>query len=472
MFKGIKWTSADSMLTTFVQFLQNILLARLLSPNDFGLMSMIMVVLGFINPIFDLGLGVAIIKEKTISNQQLSTLFWINIILGFICFVLTILGAPIVASFFNYENLEQLLVLAGLVFIINPWGVQFSALMAKELRFDLQAKVSVLSTFVSFVGALMWALMGYGVLSLVYAFLLKAIVATVLNIYFGWQFSFPRWYFKFSEVRNLVKFGLFATGDRVINFFSANIDNILIGKVLGTYELGLYSIAWNLALLPLKKINPIINRIAFPVFSKITEEAERLNQLYKQMVFWLMAINIPVSIFLCFNSELILIFLYGEQWSGAAIALGFLSIVGMIKSFGNPGGGLLMSQGRADINFYWNIGWSIGLFFVLSIVLFTAPSIEAVAVGQVLAGLTIGLVWHYLIIYYGKINYKGLLKDCFKLLLFTLGIGFFTTFLSRFLDTNGFIILMLQALIFGLLYFIGFYYYFKERLMMLIKNFY
>jgi lipopolysaccharide exporter len=467
--KGIRWSVIGSLTTTFIQFLQNIILARLLLPEDFGLMTMALVFVGFIVPIFDLGLSAAIIQKKEINSIQLSTLYWFNISLGIICFVLAYSAAPLASLFFERDDLVSIVRITASIFLISPWGSQYSALLTKNLRFDLQNKIAILSVGLSFIIAVSMALNGYGVLALVIGFIFLKTIETILYIYFGRNYHKLRFQFNLSEVKGLLYFGLFQTGTALVNFLSANIDKLLIGKLIGPHALGLYTIAWNLVLMPLRKINPMVNKITFSVFSRIQDEVKRVGNYYTNAVLLLMFINFPILLFLVLNASDFLDLLYGEKWLAASTTLSILAMVGLLKSFANPGGSLILSKGRADIGFYWNIGWTITLFLTISVCLYLSATIEMVALGQLLAGIIIGPIWHWLIFKYGKISYKELLLQISILTLFTIP-AYFLVYTINQLDFNNMIYsFFLKLLIGGLLYILYLFIFFRKRLPLILN---
>ncbi len=415
---GIKWTSLGAVLTTGIQFFQNIVMAHLLNPTDFGQMALVALCVGLLFPVFDFGLSAAVIQSKEINRLQLSTLYWINIFLGFCCSLLLFLAAPFIATFFEDEALKWFLQVAAIHFILVGWGTLYAALIAKNLLFDLQNKIAIAAAILAFITAVLLALNGYGVWSLIFAFLVQNVTTSLLNILAGFRLFRPQFSYQFSAVSKLLNFGSFYAANNIINFLSANLDKIVIGKFLGTEALGLYSLVWNLVLMPVRKLNPIITNVAFPVFSKIQDDPKSVSKYYTQMISSLMVITLPLLLILSLLAEDFLFYWYGEKWMAASMTLSILAFVGILKSFANPGGTLFVAKGWANLLFYWNLVWTIALFASLYLVLEYWPSIESIAIMQVGLGLTLGLVWHWMIIKYGRIDYRPILKKVLGLLLF------------------------------------------------------
>ncbi|MGK0173947.1 MAG: O-antigen/teichoic acid export membrane protein [Ulvibacter sp.] len=467
--KSIRWTTAGALIFTAIQFLQNIILARLLEPEDFGIMALVLVVVGLVQPFFDLGLSAAIIQKKEITKLQLSSLYWLNIGMGLLCFIVVYLIAPLIGQFFDQDRLIPFIRLIAVVFLISPWGTQYTALFSKNLRFDLQNIISIIALFFSFLLAVVLAYQGYGVRSMVYAFIFNAFLISILSVFIGRQFNKPTFVFSKSAVSGLVKFGLFATGTRTVNFLSGNIDKILIEKFMGTHYLGLYSIAWNLMALPLKKINPIVNTVIFPLFSKIQDETSRIRKYYTESVILLMIINVPIYLMLAFASEDILFILFGEKWIGASTVLSVLAFVGLLKCFSNPSGALLLSKGRADIGLYWNIFWTFCLFIILLIMVNMQATIEQVAYGQLLAVIVISPVLHFLVIKFGQVGYSKLIKDTILLSLFMIPAYFLFAVIDLGLGFQDWGILIIKTLLMAGFYMLYLHLFFRRYFRLLIQ---
>jgi O-antigen/teichoic acid export membrane protein len=209
-------------------------------------------------------------------------------------------------------------------------------------------------------------------------------------------------------------------GEKTTNYFSVNIDKLIIGKILGSAALGYYSLAWQIIIMPLTKINPMVTRVAFPVFSIIRFDTLKLNEYYNKMLLILMVINFPIYIGLFYFGKPVVSILYGASWMESANLIQILSFVGLAKSFGNPGGAVVLSHGRADVGFWWNILWSIVITILCVVFVKYYNCVRAIAYAQLIGVASIGWVWHYLIHKYGKINYKFIVSHAIKLLLISL----------------------------------------------------
>ena len=214
------------------------------------------IVFGF--PLADLGIGMAIIQEKNVSHKQLSTLYWINIFLGVFVFIILMVSSPFIADFYAEPDLTTLLRLVSLIFLVSPLGAQFNILFQKNLVFSLPVKIDFISNLISFVTAISLAFYGFGVYSLVYARLVRITLSNIITIYFGLKIHKPGLEFDIKSVRSMLSFGTFQMGERYFHLLAGNVDKLLIGKLLGSEQLGYYNIAHNLVVIPMQMVNPIV----------------------------------------------------------------------------------------------------------------------------------------------------------------------------------------------------------------------
>lgn len=406
---GIKWTTTSTIIVTIFQTAQMIILARLLTPSDFGLMAILMIIIGFSQAFMDMGISGAIIQRQNITNIQLSSLYWLNIFSGIILTTALILLSPVLSLIYNDSKIEFLLILLSPIFIIGSIGNQYRVLCQKALQFKLISMVEITSTFISFILALYLAYTGWGIYALIYAMLTQTLISNLLFLNFGLRHHhIPRLIYMHNELKGFYSFGFFQMGEKSINYISANLDKLLISAMVGLQAVGFYNMAWQLIIFPLSKINPIVNKIAFPVYSKIQHDQSSINKYYLLSIQTLSLIAIPISVFLMFYSTDIVLILFGEQWIRVSVIVTILACVGTMKVIGNPGGALILSLGYANVGFWWNLFWAISIFITLYITLIYFPTIEAAAFSILGLSATIGMIWHILIAKIGKIHYTSI----------------------------------------------------------------
>ncbi len=266
---GAKWTAISSSASALIQFGQLAILARLLQPSDFGLMAMVVLMLNFAEQYLDAGVSNAIIHRQEPSREQLSSLYWVNIIVGWLMFGAMVVSAPLAAALFHEPRLNSLVPLAALIFLIGPLGSQFQILLQKELRFRTRSIIEMTRIIVAGVISIGAAFAGYGVLSLVFGLLSGVTISTVLLVGIGWRQWRPGLRLRRADLEGFLSFGFYQLGERTLNYFASRTDQILIGAFLGAHVLGYYSLAWNLIVMPVKRINPVLTSVAFPLFATI-----------------------------------------------------------------------------------------------------------------------------------------------------------------------------------------------------------
>lgn len=422
--EGVKWTTLSMVVVTVFHLLQLAVLARFLEPTDFGLMAILMVAIGFSQAFMDMGVSNAIIQRQHITHNQLSSLYWLNIASGIVLAGIVVLLAPLIAVFFEESRITELLIILSSVFVIVAIGNQYRVLCQKELQFNRMAKIEMSSALLSFVVAVYFAVEGWGVYALVFAMLTQALVSSVLFLVVGLKEHHPPTFlYCHADLQGFYSFGLFQMGERSVNYLSAHIDKLLIGKMLGFQAVGFYNMAWQLIIFPLAKINPIVDKVAFPVYSKVQDNPEALSRYYSMNIKALSLITIPSLAFLVFFSYDVVRFVFGPGWEQSASLVTVLAFVGIGKTLGGPGGALILALGRADIGFWWNVFWMISVTLTLFVVLLFIPKVEAVAYALLGLSFSVGLIWHILIARIGRVSYLNILVHFVKTSLVTLAIA-------------------------------------------------
>ena len=352
---GVKWNAILMTVITALQFITLAILARLLTPADFGLMGMTMVIIGFARLFSDMGISNAIIYRQDATKEELSSLYWLNILVGIAVFLIICASTPFVVVFYHEPRLTNLMYLAALVFLITPFGQQFQVLLQKELQFNRLAIIEMISSFANATVVITLAFWGMGVFSLIWGQLAGTSLRVLLLCYQGWRHWRPYWHFSRRDLKGYISFGLYQMGEKTANYFNTNLDYLLIGSLLGAKALGYYTLAYNLVLRPSSTINPIITKVAFPVFSKIQTDIIKLKRGYLKVLQFLSSVNFPIMAGLAVVAPLAVPTIFGEQWLPSVILIQILAILGLLRSTLNPIGFLLLAKGRADLGFKWNV---------------------------------------------------------------------------------------------------------------------
>ena len=316
---------------------------------------MAMIVIGMADAFTDIGISSAIIHRRDATRRQLSSLYWLNIVLGVVVFLLVAGLSPLIAMFFGEPEVARLLTLAAFVFLIAPLGQQFRVLLEKELQFRRLARIDMTGAAGGAGIAIISALLGYGVYSLVWGALAGHVIRAGSYVAIGWRNWKPQLRFRVGDLDGYLSFGLFQTGERIVNSFGAYVDYLIIGRFLGAEALGFYTLAYQLVVVPLSKLNPVLTRVAFPLFALRQDDDAALRRGYTEMTRLLAFILCPAIIGLAITAPLLIPVLVGEAWTPSIVLLQILSMLGLIKALLNPSGSILLAKGRPDIGFIWNV---------------------------------------------------------------------------------------------------------------------
>ena len=330
-----------------------VVLARLLTPQDYGLIAMVAVVTNFSYPFRNLGLSTATIQKPTIDNRQVSTLFWVNVGLSVAIMLLTIAFAPVVAWFYGEPRLVLITIAIAVGFIFTGLAVQHEALLKRQMRFFGLAASELGSMFAGTITAIALAWWGVGVWALVGANLVTAFAfMTGVWIACRWRPGLP---VRNSGVRSMLKFGRNLTGNSVLTYIARNIDNLLIGRVWGPRQLGLYARAYQLLLLPLDQISAPIDGVAVTALSRLTDDPERYRGAYLRMLEKLAMVTMPAMALMIGTSDWLVRVMLGPQWIETGKIFAILGMLGLIEPISNTMGWLLISQGRTHHVLQWGI---------------------------------------------------------------------------------------------------------------------
>lgn len=356
MLKGVRWTGISTLLITIIQILQFALLANQMSVAQFGLVGMITTIVIFSQILLDLGLGSAIIQREELRERMLSTLHWLNLLTGLVLFALLMGASPLIAAFFHREELTQLIRLLALMFLIAPVGQQSQYLLQRDLRFNDLAIIEMGAAILSFIILIVLIF----TISPIYAYVISQVVLYALKgiLYFfcyrkTWR---PSFVFDLSECREVLPFGAFQLSSRLVNRIGSNIDVILIGRFLGAEALGIYNLVYQIVTIPVLKINPILTRVAFPVFSKHQRNTTALNDGFLHMTKLLGLVTFPMLMGLTAVANVFIQSVFGEKWMEAVPILQIMAIVGILRVLMNPNGSVILAKGKANIAFYWDAG--------------------------------------------------------------------------------------------------------------------
>ncbi len=439
-------------LSFVIQLGSTMILARILTPEDYGMLAMVLAITGLAGVLLNLGLSTATIQRAEITHEQVSTLFWINAGIGALLMVLIASLSPVIAWFYKTPELAWVAAALSCNFLINGLSVQHHALLNRQMRFVALAVIHVSAMLVGIVVAIIAALQGFGYWALVLNSLTVS-ACTVAGAWFAtkWSPGLPR---RDAGVGSMVKFGADIVGFNVINYFSRNLDNILIGRYSGSAALGLYSKAYQLMMMPITNLRDPLNKVAMPSLSRLQNKPNEYKNYYLKCVGVLAFISMPVVVFMYVSSDRLILLLLGSQWIGASEIFKILSIAAFIQPVSSTVGMVLLSTGRGRR--YLTLGGVnsgiISIFFVLGL----PWGAKGVAIAYTIATYAILYPTLFYTFQNTKIKIKDFVLSIYRPIFSSLIMGCSCFLLQKVMTSLDFIIVLILSFIISLVLYLLF----------------
>lgn len=351
--RGGIYLSIVNVLSQFLSIFLNIILARLLDPEAFGLMALATTYLGLIAVFTNIGFGASIIQNQKASQIQLSTLYWINMGLSTLTFAILVGSSGFAARFYEEPELQAVIWWASISILMTPFFITHYKIKEKELQFKLLSRITLFSTFLGAIGAIVGAIVGLGVYALVAQTLVSTTVKLILTLRFSdWR---PNLIFRFRETKSMVFYSLKFKLSSLVLYFERNVDYLVLGKVFDSVILGYYSFAYNVMYTPVKRISYIFNDVLFPTLSTMQDRPDRIVANYFKSVQLISIIAFPLMTFLAMFTEPVIQFVFGNKWDGAIPIVKILCYAGAVQSISQLGSVVFNSIGRPEIDVIFGI---------------------------------------------------------------------------------------------------------------------
>jgi len=350
-------TMAVQIFKFLISTATTIVVARLLTPQDYGLVGMVVVLISFLGLFQYLGLPSATVKWKELSHAQVSTLFWVNVALSTGIMLAVLSSAPLLAWFYQEPRLIGIAGGYAVVIFFTGISIQHMAILARQMRFVAIAGIDVAALSVGLFAAIVAAWYGAGYWALV----LNQLVFALVTIAGAW--SVCKWRpglpVRGSGVRSMLTYGGNLTGYSFTTFFSQNLDNALIGKFWGAYQLGIYSRAYQMLLMPIGQISTPLAGVAVPALSRLADSPERYRAAYLRILEKIAMVTMPGVVFMIAMSDWLMLFLLGPQWREAGRIFMLLGIAAIIQPVSRTVLWLFITQGRSREMFKWGVIGSV-----------------------------------------------------------------------------------------------------------------
>lgn len=391
--RGILWSAIQTYSERIVSLVVILVLARLLSPATFGLVAIASIFISFAQIFVDQGFGEAIVYSKKIDHEMLDSAFWANFLISIILMFLCIGTSDFISTFYKEAQLSLIIKVLSIGFVFNAFSTVQQALLRRDLSFRSLAMRSLIATLGSAIIAIGFAVVDFGVWSLV----AKSLSYGLIGVIVLWNISpwRPRYAFYWKHFKALFSYGISIVGANIVDFISRRSDDILIGIFLGASLLGYYNIAYSLLLTMTEILIVVPNSVIFPVFARIQDDLRAVREHFYEASQLISLITIPAFIGLALLAEEVTLSLYGSQWITSIQVVRVLMLIGIIHSAFYFYGNLFKALGKP--------GWRFGMMSLTSIlnvigfVIAVRWGIVAVAASYVIVGYLIAPVYYSLL---------------------------------------------------------------------------
>lgn len=345
--RGLFWLTATRASGQIITWVITIFVVRLLSPEDYGLMGMAVLFTGVLFLFNEIGLGAAIVQRSEVTRAQLSDLRWLILVVNAVLCVLLVVLAPAVAAYFDEPRLVAITRVLAIMFLMNGVGTPSASVLQREMAFREKATAEVAGNVAGAVCTLILAFRGYGVWSLVVGNLVLRLITNALYCIYRPP-AFER-SFSFRNVGLFLEFGFQVAAARLLWYLASSADVMIVGKVLGSVQLGYYSLAFQYSSLPLEKFVTILNEIAFPSFSSVQNEKETLQRHFLKLVHFVALVTFPMFIGLALVAGSAVDVLLGARWLPIVFPLQLLCVVSCFRAIETINSPVTMARGRPRV---------------------------------------------------------------------------------------------------------------------------
>lgn len=445
---GMIWSGIGRIGTVGISFISNIVLARLLMPDDFGCISMLYVFIAISGIFISGGFGQALIQKKEPTHLDYTTVFYWNLVMSVIFYLILFFCAPAIARFYNMPLLKDVLRVQSLVLFIQSFAIVQANQLQKQLRFKELSTRNIVSALAGMVVAIILAFMGYGVWSLVASALVTALTSVLLL----WKMSSwrPTLEFSFQSLKELFSFGGLMLLSSLVETIYTNLQSLIIGKFYSARDLGFFSQAKKLEEVPTNSLSAIVNEVSFPVFSALQDDKEKLRLGVRKNVKAVTYLNFPLMVLMMVIAHPLVTFLYGAKWAPAAPYFQILCVSSMIYTLNTLNTNVIKSLGKS------------GIYLIVQL------TKRLIGIGLIVVGFQFGiygLLWAVTSVGYisfiinaivnGKLIHYGILeqiKDVGLCYLGTAIIGLAVYLLGTLIPLHPYWVMLIQIVLFAALY--------------------
>ncbi len=416
---GMIWTYSQQFGSQLLSFGVSVVLARLILPQEFGLIGMLAIFMGVSSALFEGGLTSSLIRTKDVSEEDYTTVFIFNFIGSIILYLLLFIISPYIAEFYNQPILVDITRVYGLNFIFLAFGTVQNTQLTRELKFKKQALITLPALLISSLVGLSMAYFGCGVWSLVFSSLVNSSFVS-LSLWFNSEWK-PKFAFNTEKFHIHFHYGYKMTLSAILDTFFTNIYQIIIGRFYAPAQVGYYARANTLMMLPVGNVSTALNRVVFPLFSQVQDDIPRFRNAYKQIMQLVLFVITPIIVTMALLAEPLIVFLFTDKWLEVVPIFKIICFTGVLYPLHVYNLLVLQVKGRSDLFLKLEIAKKIILSIILAISF--SYGFYALLWGQLIFSvIALFINTHYAGI---MLEYKMIrqLKDIFPVFLFAIGMG-------------------------------------------------
>ena len=350
---GVLWSALQKYSTMIVGFLSGIILARLLTPYDYGCIGMLSIFMVLAESFIDGGFGSALIQKKDPTQKDYSTIFYWNMMVSALMYAVLFISAPYIARFYDIPLLSDVLRVQALVLFVHAFTLVQSNQLRKQLNFKLISIVTVSTSIISLIITIIMAYKGFGVWALVSQNLITAIIPAIIYwFYVRWR---PLWIFSWASFKELFSFGFYMFLTSIVNSFSNQIQGLLIGRFYDPATMGYYSKAHSTEKLAASSISSVLTQVTYPLYAKVQDNLQILINLVRRLTMIISYITIPLMLILILTAEPIFVLLYSDRWISSVPYFQVFCIAGIVNCLMAVNTQTISAIGKSKTMFSWTI---------------------------------------------------------------------------------------------------------------------
>jgi len=433
IFKGVAWNAVGLIIDNGLGIIVKLILARLLLPEHFGIIGFAAIFIGIVEAFGDLGMSAALIqrKDKNLKPIDYDTAFWAGLVWGLFLFaLLSFIISPIAAGFFNESMLISIVPVLSITLLIRPlWAIHVINI-TRELDFKRIVVPRNISKIIAAVIAVVMALTGFGVWSLVFQSVMSEFLLVFIYIYVSpWR---PKMRFSTASMKNIFGFGIYTTGTRLLNYLTGNVDYLLIGRLLGAHPLGIYTLGYTVTYMVRSKIMIVINKVFYPVYSKVQDDLAIVKRYYFKVIKYNCIVIYPIMVGIILLAEPIVLIGLGEKWQEAILPMQLMAAAGLVHLLTSSNTVLLRGIGKPKLEMIFSLIKTLGVNIPLIVLGIIYYGIIGAAAGLLAAKIIIFFINNFTLRKVAGIRFSEILENAGGLFAATFIASILSIFISNY----------------------------------------